>query len=328
MTWKLLKFALPLAAALLSGAALAKDKPEVVTVVQAAGVPWSNGIEKGIRKGGGEFGLDVSVVGPDAADPARQAELVEGLIARKVDAIGLIPLDTRVMEPVLQRAAAAGIPIITHEASWQKTKTWNVDLVDAKEFAEIQMEALARSMGGEGEYVVLVGSPTAPLQSFWAQAAVDYQMAKYPKMTLIDRLPGADEVDRAYNLVKDLIPAYPNLKGIVSFGWNGPIGAGNAVRESGLQGKISLTGTCLPGPARELILGGVVQECFLWSPIDAGYAMMAVARLVLDGKEIADGMEVPGLGKVAVHPAAHTIRANQILRINKDTVDTLIDAGL
>jgi simple sugar transport system substrate-binding protein len=332
VTWKPLTFALPLAAAVsgaaLSGAAAAKDRPEVVAVVQATGTPWSDGVDKGVRKGGAEFGLNASTAGLQAVDAAWQARLVDDLIARKVDAIGLIPVDARAMEPVMQRAAAAGIPVITQATSWQKTKTWNIDPVDPKAFAEAQMEALARAMGGEGAYVVLIDAQVGPLPTYWAGVAEAYQKARYPKMRQIDRLQGADQVDRAYNVVKDLVPAYPEMKGVLGLGWNGPIGAGNALRDLGLQGRIAVTGTCLPGAGRQLIVDGVVRECFLWSPIDAGYAMMAVARLVLDGKEITDGMEIPGLGKVAVDPAAHSIRADRMLRADKETVDTLVGEGL
>ena len=44
-------------------------------------------------------------------------------------------------------------------------------------------------------------------------------------------------------------------------------------------------------------MDGTIREGFLWNPTDAGYAMVAVAKLVLDGKAIEDGVEVPGLGK-------------------------------
>ena len=56
--------------------------------------------------------------------------------------------------------------------------------------------------------------------------------------------------------------------------------------------------------------------------------MVAVAKLVLDGKEIKDGVEVPGLGKAAVDVANKQIKVDKIMRINKDTVDGLIKGGL
>ena len=126
-----------------------------------------------------------------------------------------------------------------------------------------------------------------------------------------DRFPGADEIDTSYRTTLDVIKAYPNLKGILGFGSNGPIGAGNAVREKRLGKKIAVVGTVLPSQAKELITDGIIREGFLWNPTDAGYAMVAVAKLVLDGKEIKDGIEIPGLGKAAVDVARQADQGRQ-----------------
>src|SRR3984957_12293809 len=98
-----------LVATAIPGAAFAQQKKTMVMVVKIIGIPWYNLVEQGLKKAGAEFNLDVSMVGPSNIDPAQQVRLVEDLIARKVDYIGLVPLDEKVMQPVLERAQAAGI---------------------------------------------------------------------------------------------------------------------------------------------------------------------------------------------------------------------------
>ncbi len=275
----------------LSGATIlprpaAAAEPAVTVVVKIAGIPWFNALSKGVEHGGKDFALDATMIGPANVDPAQQVKLVEDLIAKKVAVIGLVPLDVKVMEPVLKRAQEAGIPVITHEGPEQVGKTWNVELIDSIKFGEVQMQRLAKDMNEEGEYVVYVGTLTTPLHNVWADAAIAYQKAHYPKMKLVtDRFPGADEIDTSYKTTLDVLKAYPNLKGILAFGSNGPIGGGNAVREKHLTGKVHVVGTCLPSQGKPLLKDGTVSECFLWNPIDAGYAIVAVARLVLDKKE-------------------------------------------
>jgi simple sugar transport system substrate-binding protein len=196
-------------------------------------------------------------------------------------------------------------------------------------FGEVQMQRLAKDMGEAGDYVVYVGTLTTPLHNKWADAAIAYQKAKYPKMKLVaDRFPGADEIDTSYKTTLDVIKAYPNLKGILGFGSNGPIGAGNAVREKRLGKKIAVVGTVLPSQAKDLIADGIIREGFLWNPTDAGYAMVAVARLLLDGKPIKDGVDIPGLGKAAVDVPGKLIKVDKIMRINNDTIEGLIAGGL
>jgi simple sugar transport system substrate-binding protein len=311
------------------GLAWAQDQKTMVTVVKIAGIPWFNALENGIEKGATDFGIDASMVGPANVDPAQQVKLLEDLIAQKVDVIGLVPLDVKVAEPVLKRAQEAGIPVITHEGPEQEGRTWNVELIDSVKFGEVQMQKLASEMGEEGEYVVYVGTLTTPLHNIWADSAIAYQEANYPNMKLVtDRFPGADEIDTSYRTTLDVIKAYPNLKGILGFGSNGPIGAGNAVREKRLGEKIAVVGTVLPSQAKPLIMDGTIREGFLWNPTDAGYAMVAVAKLVLDGTPIVDGVEIPGLGKASVDVENKQIKVEKIMQINKDTVDGLIEQGL
>ena len=270
-----------------------------------------------------------AMVGPANVDPAQQVKLLEDLIAKKVSVIGLVPLDVKVCEPVLKRAQAAGIKVITHEGPEQEGRDWNVELIDSVRFGEVQMQRLAKDMGEEGDYVVYVGTLTTPLHNKWADAAIAYQKAHYPKMKLVaDRFPGADEIDTSYKTTLDVIKAYPNLKGILGFGSNGPIGAGNAVREKRLGKKIAIVGTVLPSQAKDLIMDGIIREGFLWNPTDAGYAMIAVGRLVLDGKEIKDGIEIPGLGKATVDVPGKLIKVDKIMQINTGTIDGLIAGGL
>ena len=248
-----------------------------VTALKIAGIPWFNALEKGIKKGAKDFNIDASMVGPANVDPAQQVKLLEDLIAKKVNVIGLVPLDVKVREPVLKRAQAAGIKVITHEGPEQEGRDWNVELIDSVQFGEVQMQRLAKDMGEEGDYVVYVGTLTTPLHNKWADAAIAYQKEHYPKMKLVaDRFPGADEIDTSYKTTLDVIKAYPNLKGILGFGSNGPIGAGNALREKRLGKKIVLVGTVLPSQAKDLIADGIIREGFLWNPTDAGYAMVAV----------------------------------------------------
>ena len=129
------------AAGLTSRIAFAAN-PTMVTVVKIAGIPWFNALEKGIKKGGKDFDIDASMVGPANVDPAQQVKLLEDLIAKKVTVIGLVPLDVKVCEPVLKRAQAAGIKVITHEGPEQEGRDWNVELIDS-----VQASAKSRCSG-------------------------------------------------------------------------------------------------------------------------------------------------------------------------------------
>jgi len=282
-----------------------------------------------MTKAGQDLKIKTSVVGTTHGDPAEQVKLIEDLIAKKVNAIGLLPLDVKVLTPVLKRARDAGIVVITQEGPNQDEKTWDVEMIDSTDYGETQMKALAREIGEEGDYAIVVGTLTTPLHNFWADAAIAYQKEHLPKMHLVaDRFPGADNVDASAQLTRDLIKAYPNLKGIILFGAGGPIGAGNVLRERHLSDKIAVVGSVVPSQAKPLLEIGAIREGFLWNPADAGYAMVAVANLEWNGVKIENGTDIPGLGKAIVDDQKHIISVNRMLDITKQSVDGLIAQGL
>ena len=320
--------AMPLALAM-SRMAAAQAKVQIATVVKIGGIPWFNAMEAGIKKAGGELGVEAWQIGPTQADAAQQVRAVEDLIARKVNVIAVVPNDATALEPVFKRAQEAGIKVITHESPDQKFNDWNIELTTVAGFGETHLESLAKAMGGEGKYIVYVGSLTVPLHNKWADAAIALQKQKYPKMQLVaDRFGVAESLDDSYKTALDQMRAHPDLKGILAFGSQGPIGAARAVDEKGKAAAIAVVGPFSPGQGAKFIKSGAIREGFIWNPMLAGETIVRVSAMLAAGKEPADGMELPGLGKVKVDKTARQIQAQKLEAINKETIDGLVKMGL
>lgn len=312
----------------ISGAAQAAE-PTMTTVVKILGVPYFTLLGQGLTAAGPNFGIASSMIGPANVDPAEQVRLIEDTIAKKVSVLGLVPLDVNVLAPVVKRAREAGIVVITNEGPKMAGRTWDVEMVDSTAFGEAMMKSLAGQMGGRGTYICIVGTLTTPLHNLWCDAAIAYQKAHFPNMQLAtSRFPGADEIDTTEQVVLDALEAYPDLRGVIGFGSNGPIGAGNISRQRHLQHKLAITGFTLPSQVKPLIEAGAVKEGFCWSPIDIGKAMVAVASLVLKKTTFQTGMTIPGLGSAQVDAANQLISVDRMLTVNKQTVDGLIATGL
>jgi len=269
------------------------------------------------------------MIGPTKADAAQQMRAVEDLIAQKVDVIAVVPNDAAALEPVFKRAQEAGIKVLTHESPDQKFNDWNIELTTAQGFGERHMESLAKSLNGEGKYILYVGSLTVPLHNKWADAAVELQKAKFPNMQLIhDRFGVAESADDSFNTAVDMMKANPDLKGILAFGSQGPIGAARAVEEREKIGQVIVVGPFSPGQGAKYIKEGAIKEGFIWNPMLAGEVIVRVAQQVAQGKEPTDGMEIEGLGKVSVNKETRNILGAKLEAINKDTIDKLVEMGL
>ncbi|PYB72415.1 MULTISPECIES: autoinducer 2 ABC transporter substrate-binding protein [Rhizobium] len=307
--------------------AYAADAPKVGVVVKIGGIPWFNAMEAGIKEQGQKLGIDAFMVGPTSADPALQVRAIEDLIAQGVKVIGVVPNDAKVLEPVLQKAQAAGIKVVTHESPSQKGADWNFELASSTGFGEAHAKLLAEKMGGKGEYAVYVGSLTVPLHNAWADAAIAYLQKNYPDMKLVgDRYGVAEDVDKSRSTALDLIAAHPDLKGFLAFGSQGPIGAGRAVEERRKTGEIFVIGPFSPGQGQKLIKADAIAGGFMWNPKQAGEVFVTMADRLIKGESIKEGDDIPGLG--VIKPAGNDIIVDQLLAINKDTVDELAAMGL
>ncbi|MCW8206092.1 autoinducer 2 ABC transporter substrate-binding protein [Verminephrobacter aporrectodeae subsp. tuberculatae] len=302
---------------------------DVSVVVKIGGIPWFNAMEQGIRKAGGELGVQAGMIGPTEADAAQQVRAVEDLIARKSKVIAVVPNDAKALEPVFKRARDAGIKIITHESPEQKGADWNIELTTVAGFGERHMESLAKAMAGQGKYAVFVGSLTVPLHNAWADAAIAHQKKNFPKMQLVaDRFGVAENLDESHRTAQDLMRAHPDLKGFLAFGSQGPIGAGRAVLEAGKTDKVAVVGPFSPGQGAKLVKAGAIREGFIWNPSLAGEVIVRVGKMLMDGQEPSNGMEIQGLGKVLVDKERRSILGQKLETINKESIDRLVGMGL
>ena len=314
--------------ALSFGATGAMAETTMGIVVKIGGIPWFNAMEDGIKERAAELGVSAEMIGPTSADPALQVRAIEDLIAKGVDVIGVVPNDEAALEPVLKKAMDAGIKVIAHEGPGLNNVDWNFELASADGFGEAHAELLCNK-ADPGKYAVYVGSLTVPLHNAWADAAIDWMGANCDKLELVgERYGVAESVDDSRSTALDLIAANPDLKGFLAFGSQGPIGAGRAVEERRLGGQVHVLGPFSPGQGRQLLKDDVIAGGYMWNPAEAGRVFVTMGQMLVDGVEITDGTEIEGLGAVSPDAATRNIITDNLLEINKSTVDELAEKGL
>ena len=307
----------------------AAAEPQAGIVVKIGGIPWFNAMEEGIKQGAKTNKVDAWMVGPTQADAAQQVRAIEDLIARKVAVIGIVPNDSAALEPVLGRARAAGIKVIAHEGPDQKEMDWDFELTTTEAYGQAHMDLLAKEMGEEGSYIVYVGTLTVPLHNAWADAAIAYQKEKYPKMTMLgDRFGVAESLDESIKTTQDQLRANPDLKGILTFGSQGPIGAARVLDDRGKAKTIALVGGFSPGQGQRYVKSGVIRGGYIWNPMTAGVVFTQLAALLASGKEPTDNMELEGVGPVRVYPEKKLIQAQKLESLDKENVGRLAEMGL
>ena len=297
-------------------------------VVKIGGIPWFNAMEEGIKQRAGELGVSAEMIGPTSADPALQVRAIEDLIAKGVNVIGVVPNDESALEPVLKKAMEAGIKVVAHEGPGLQNVDWNFELASADGFGEAHAKLLCDKVEEPGKYAVYVGSLTVPLHNAWADAAIAWMGDNCSKLELVgERYGVAESVDDSRSTALDLIAANPDLRGFLAFGSQGPIGAGRAIEERRLGGKVHVLGPFSPGQGQKLLKNDIISGGYMWNPAEAGRVFVTLGNMLVNGEEIKEGTEIEGLGAVSPDASTRNIITDNLLEINKSTVDDLAAKG-
>ncbi len=282
---------------------MAEDTPSIVTVVKVTGENWFTRMAEGVAAYGKDNPkVKTSEVGPAKADSAQQLRLIEDLVAKNVSALAVVPMDPSALEGVLKRAMGRGIKVITHEADNLKNTQVDIEAFDNKVFGARFNEKLANCMAKTGKWTSFVGSLGSLTHVQWADGGAE-NAKQYPGMELVSpKNESFNDANKAYEKAREILRKYPDIKGFQGGSAIDVIGIGRAVEEAGLVGKVCVVGLGLPKDTAKYLESGAVQSISFWDPKDAGYVMNKVADLVLQGKEITDGMDlgVPGYNKVKV----------------------------
>ena len=271
-----------------SGSTDEKDY-EIVVVPKDSSNPWFVRMKVGVDEYAKETGLNVYQKGTDVIDATKQAQLVQDLIAQDVDAICVVPVDPESLEPVLKQAREAGIIVVAHKGASLENVDYDIEAFSNAGYGQFIMDNLAAAMGEEGLYTTMVANITNASHNEWADAAVAYQKEAYPNMTLLEaepRVESNDNGDTAYNVAKELMKKYPDLKGIMGTSSFDAPGVARAIEELDLIDKVFTTGTGMPADNAELLKSGVVKSLTLWDPAESGKAMISLAVKLLEGEEI------------------------------------------
>ena len=297
---------------------------KIVTVVKRTGIVWFERMEEGIKQFAAQNGVDATMTGADDADPQKQADIIRKLIGEKPDAITVVPNSPEALEEVLKQARAAGIKVVTHEASNQVNTDVDIEAFDNLAFGSHLMDELSSCMGADGKYVAFVGHTTARSHMRWATAAYEHARDKYPKIVRISEPVETDEnLGTAYQKAKEVLSKHPDLKGFEGSSVVDVAGIGRAVREAAFQDKTCVMGTSLPSVAGEFLDDGAVDRIFLWDPLVAGQAQDKLALMLIRGEKIAPGLDLglPGYRNLQKIPGTpHGLAGSGWIAIDKSNV--------
>ena len=245
-------------------------------------------------------GVELIFQGPPTPTAEGQIEIIDSLIAQKVNAFAISANDVDALLPICKKAMKAGIKVISFDSGIAPEGRILHLAPSGDEFiGRSQVKMLADLVGYKGEVAILSASSQATNQNAWIEwMKKEITKPEYKNMKLVTTVYGDDLSDKSYREAMGLFKSYPNLKGIIAPTTVGIAAAGKAIEDAGLQGKVQLTGLGLPSEMKQYIKDGTCLKMSLWNPIDLGYSATYIAAQIVRGKIKGKSGEVMKVGRM------------------------------
>ena len=135
-------------------------------------------------------------------DVALQVQQVEDFINQGVDAIILNPVDTQGVQPMINAAKSAGIPLVFVNRKPEVKLSGEMAYVgsDSALGGEMQMEALAKKMNYKGNVAILMGALSNE-EARERTRAVEAVIAKYKDMKVVEKQTAKWQRNEAVDVV-------------------------------------------------------------------------------------------------------------------------------
>lgn len=222
------------------------------------------------RELGPKYGVNVKVeiLTPTEEDAVKQAEAIESLTRRGVDGIAIAASEARTVTPAIDKAVAAGIPVICFDADVPGSKRFAFYGTDDLDCGRTIMRELAAAMGGKGTIAVIAGNEAAPNLQNRLKGVLE-ELGNHPQMKLLS--PGGviyhvETPEKAAEALQMAQRANPQIEGWAFIGgW--PLFTNDALKFAPGTVKV-VSCDALPAQLNYIRSGHVqalmAQDCYGW----------------------------------------------------------------
>ncbi|MBP7687281.1 MAG: ABC transporter substrate-binding protein [Thermoflexales bacterium] len=275
------------AAAPATQAPAAAKKPYIPVISKGFQHQFWQAVKVGSEKAAKEFNVDITFEGPETeAQVDKQVEMFQTALDKKPAAICLAAVDSKAFIPLLEKAKAAGVPVIGFDSGVDSDIPLATASTDNIAAASAAADKMAELIGGSGEVAVIAHDQTSRTGIDRVKGFTDQIKAKYPNITIVDTQYGGGDQLKSTDIAKAVIGAHPNLKGYFGANEGSIIGVLNAAKELNMNGKLTIIGYDSGKQQKDAIRSGFEAGAITQDPIGIGYKCVEAAVKAMKGEKL------------------------------------------
>ncbi len=270
---------------LLLASACRRPETRIVGVVPkgANHIFWQT-VHAGAVKAGREFGFEVEWNAPALEiDSSRQIEIVESLVNKRVAGIALAPVDKHALVAVVERAAAAGIPVAIFDSAIDTGRIISYVATDNMEGGRMAARRMGEILGGKGKVGVVGFMPGSAATMEREQGFLEETKRSLPGIQIVGVQFAMANRAKAMSITENFLTAHPGLAGLFADNESSSSGASQALKSRNARG-VKLVAFDVSEQLLDDLRGGTIDSIVVQNPFKMGYE---------SGKAI--GMKLAGL---------------------------------
>jgi len=244
-------------------------------------------VKDGCDAAAADYGVRITFEGPESeSEVAKQIDMLQTALDRQPDALVFAALDSKASIPLLEIAAARGIPIIAFDSGVDSDLILSTAATDNYAAAAKGADRMAELLGYEGKVAIIVHDQVSQSGTLRRDGFLDRMAEAYPRIEIVDVQYGGGDHLRSTDLAKAIIQANPDLDGFFGSNEGSAVGVINAVVELDVADKIVVVGFDSGGLQLNAIRSGVMDGAITQNPYGIGYKAVEAAVLALRGEEL------------------------------------------
>lgn len=216
---------------------------QITLVTKALDSEWWQRVKAGAEEAARSHpDVRLAVLAPEReVNIDQQVAILEDQITRRVSALAVAPAGVAEILPVLDKARAAGIPvvIVDTDVNWR----WKLSYVgaDNRRAGRLAGEHIAKILGGRGKVAVIRGILGIATHEDRV-AGFREALAQAPGIECVAVQPANSERALGMSVMENLLTSYPNLRAVFATNDQMALGAVEAIAAHNLTGKVAVVG--------------------------------------------------------------------------------------
>lgn len=186
-------------------------------IPKALDIPVFNYAKIGAERKAKALGdVDILWNAPTSADQLKQKEILESYITQRVDGIAISALNGDFLTDTINRAVAAGIPVVTWDSDAPNSKRVAFYGVDDTATGRIMGEQAIKLLNGKGTVAIITSVGATNLQR--RLDGMKEALAKAPGIQIVETFDIKEDVVRCGEIISTGTTRYPTLGAWLSVG--------------------------------------------------------------------------------------------------------------